>query len=58
MTIRIDCLKSLASIETAKAMATDLRDLLAKGGFRLTKWLSNKKDVIQSIPRSDVLLLL
>ena len=48
-----DCLKSLANIEAAKAMATDLRDLLAKGGFRLTKWLSNKKDVIQSIPGSE-----
>ena len=31
----------------------DLRDLLGKGGFRLTKWLSNDKEVVKSIPETE-----
>ena len=48
-----DCLKSVATTDEAVKLAGDLRDLLAKGGFRLTKWLSNDKEVLKSIPESE-----
>ena len=35
-----DCLKSVQSEQDAVRLTGQLRDLLAKGGFRLTKWLS------------------
>ena len=45
-----DCLKSSKSEQAAIATAEELRLLLSKGGFRLTKWLSNSRKVIESIP--------
>ena len=45
-----DCLKSSKSEQAAIATAEELRALLSKGGFRLTKWLSNSRKVIESIP--------
>lgn len=36
-----DCLASVASEEEAVALYQDLRALCAKGGFNLTKWISN-----------------
>ena len=34
-------------------MASDLRELLARGGFRLTKWVSNSTLVVASMPESE-----
>ena len=34
-------------------MVDQLRSLLAKGGFHLTKWISNSREVIESVPESD-----
>ncbi|KAK3728345.1 hypothetical protein QZH41_002189 [Actinostola sp. cb2023] len=34
-------------------MVRDMTNLMAKGGFRLTKWLSNKKEVLQDIQASE-----
>lgn len=48
-----DCLKSVRNEERAMLLAEWLRRLLAKGGFRLTKWLSNSRKVIESIPESE-----
>ena len=48
-----DCLKSVQSEQDAVRLAGQLRDLLAKGGFRLTKWLSNSRRVIESVPVSE-----
>ena len=45
-----DCLKSVASERVAIQLAKELRELLAKGGFRLTKWMSNSSAVIATIP--------
>ena len=45
-----DCLKSVPSVETAKCLTSQLRELLAKGGFHLTKWASNSREVLASIP--------
>ena len=48
-----DCLKSVASEESATLLVKDLTELLSKGGFRLTKWLSNSRKVVESIPETE-----
>lgn len=48
-----DCLKSLASIEKAVQMANDLSDRCHEGGFHLTRWVSNSRDVLQAIPEKE-----
>jgi hypothetical protein len=48
-----DCLKSVATEQEATRLSEQLRKLLSKGGFRLTKWLSNSPSVLQSIPESE-----
>jgi hypothetical protein len=40
-----DCLKSVT---------TDEKAILALGGFRLTKWLSNSREVLRSIPDTEL----
>ena len=48
-----DLMKSVPSPETALKLSTQLRELLKKGGFRLTKWLSNDRDVLVEIPECE-----
>ena len=48
-----DCLKSVQIEQDALRLNGQLRDLLAKGGFRLTKWLPNSRRVIKSVPTSE-----
>ncbi|XP_078384177.1 uncharacterized protein LOC144666660 [Oculina patagonica] len=48
-----DLMKSVSSPETAIKLSTQLRELLKKGGFRLTKWLSNDRDVLVEIPECE-----
>ena len=48
-----DCLKSFQTEARAVKMVTDLPSLLARGGFRLCKWLCNRKQVLQAIPESE-----
>ena len=43
-----DCLKSVYSAEKAIRMSDKLSQLLKKGGFNLTKWLSNNDRVISN----------
>ena len=43
-----DCLKSVYSAEKAIRMSGELSRLLKKGGFNLTKWLSNSDRVISN----------
>ena len=45
-----DLLKSFADAERAVDLSGQLRDLLAKGGFQLTKWISNCRDVLSAFP--------
>ena len=47
-----DCLKSVRE-EEAIILAKKLRELLAREGFNLTKWLSNSKKFIKSLPESE-----
>lgn len=45
-----DCLVSTASEEEAVALHQDLVSICSKGGFKLTKWMSNRRPVIATIP--------
>ncbi|XP_063968368.1 uncharacterized protein LOC129265564 [Lytechinus pictus] len=48
-----DCLKSVASKEDGRRLVSQLRELLQRGGFRLTKWVSNDIDVLSDLPQSE-----
>ena len=48
-----DCLKSLVNETKAISMVGQLCTLLKRGGFHLTKWLSNCREVLATIPTSD-----
>ena len=48
-----DCLKSVSNEENAVDLAKQLRELLARGGFKLTKWLSNSRKVVEAFPESE-----
>ena len=48
-----DCLKSVRSAPEAIPLIGELRELLSKGGFRLTKWISNSRKVIESVAESE-----
>ncbi len=48
-----DLLKSLPNEKEAIQVASDLMELLRRGGFRLTKWISSSKKVLASIPKSE-----
>jgi len=47
-----DCLKSVTSTDEAMQLVDQLPALLRRGGFRLTKWLSNRREVLASVPKS------
>ena len=48
-----DCLKSVQSNEVTSKLRDDLCALLSRGGFQLTKWLCNRREVLETIPNSD-----
>ena len=48
-----DCLCSASSITEVIKVAKQLPALLRYKGFRLTKWLSNNEQVLQSIPATE-----
>jgi len=48
-----DCLKSIKGETKAISLVSELRALLSKGGFWLTKWISNSRKVIESVPTSE-----
>ncbi|XP_028415393.1 uncharacterized protein LOC114538415 [Dendronephthya gigantea] len=48
-----DCLKSVRDEEEAIKLSKELRELLSLGGFNLTKWLSNSRKVIESLPEAE-----
>lgn len=48
-----DCLKSSESVKKAVELVRDLSDLCHKGGFHLTQWISNSRDVLQAIPEKE-----
>lgn len=44
-----DCLKSIETEAQAQRLVKDLTDLCRAGGFKLHKWVSNSRDVLQTI---------
>ena len=48
-----DSLKSVATVPEASKLANQLVQLLVKGGFHLTKWISNSREVLEEIPFSE-----
>ena len=48
-----DCLKSVQTPHFAVRLVQELTELLKKGGFRLTKWVSNSREVVESIPEKE-----
>ena len=46
-----DCLLSVPTREMGIKIVKDLSSLLSKAGFRLTKWISNNQEVIDTIPK-------
>ena len=48
-----DCLKSLPMKEEAVNLVEELPVLLSRGGFRLTKWLSNEREVLSHMPDNE-----
>ena len=49
-----DLLASKQSSDEATGLAKDLIGVLATGGFRLTKWMSNSREVLTAIPSSEL----
>ncbi|XP_067275485.1 uncharacterized protein [Pseudorasbora parva] len=45
-----DCLKSVATEEKAVALVREVMKLCSSGGFHLTKWVSNSRALLGSIP--------
>ena len=48
-----DLMKSVDAPEKAIELSCQLRELLRRGGFKLTKWLSNDRKVLAAIPESE-----
>ena len=46
-------MKSTDSTQKAINLVGQFRELLSRGGFLLTKWYSNKREVIAAIPESE-----
>ena len=48
-----DCLKSIPTVQAACLLVQQLTELLRRGGFRLTKWISNNREVLETIPEKE-----
>ena len=46
-------LKSVPSVEQAKELIKNTKSLCQKGGFRLHKFTSNSREVLNSVPEED-----
>lgn len=48
-----DCLRSMTSDEEAISLCKELQDVCTQGGFRFSKWISNSRAVLMSIPENE-----
>ena len=48
-----DFVKSVDNEDKAVKLVMSIKKILAEGGFRLTKWLSNSKVVLAAVPEDD-----
>ena len=49
-----DFLRSFETNSEALLVSKELKDLLQHGGFRLTKFISNSQEVLESLPETDI----
>ncbi|XP_038064667.1 uncharacterized protein LOC119745243 [Patiria miniata] len=49
----VDCLCSTPTVSKAGQLVKGLTETCSKGGFHLTKWVSNKKEVLENIPKDE-----
>lgn len=49
-----DFLKSVNDVTTASLIQQEMTSLLARGGFRLTKWSSSSREVLSQIPSHEL----
>ena len=47
-----DLLKSVKTVQEGKVLCLELISILQKGGFKLTKFLSNSKELLELLPES------
>ena len=45
-----DFLKSVSAEQETKSVMLDIIELYSRGGFKLTKWISNSQEVIEAVP--------
>ena len=45
--------KSVRTVSEASSLADEVTCLLSEAGFRLTKWMSNSREVLSKIPDAD-----
>ena len=48
-----DCLKSVRSVGNAVEVVHQPREILSRGGIRLTKWSCNRSEVLDTIPQDE-----
>ena len=48
-----DLLKSFPDIQHAITVSKQLQQLLLNGGFHLTKWISNSREVVSAFPEDE-----
>ena len=48
-----ECLASSPSVKEAERLLKEVSELLMKGGFNITKWVSNSREVIKTVSKSD-----
>ncbi|XP_072021165.1 uncharacterized protein [Amphiura filiformis] len=48
-----DCLRSVPTESEAVSLVKDLQEVCRSGGFRLTKWLSNSREVLKTVPPAE-----
>ena len=48
-----DCLKSVHNEEQATCLVQELKAVCTTGGFKLTKWTSNSRSVLASVPAEE-----
>ena len=49
-----DCIASVENVEIARKVIAELTLATSKGGFKLRKWLSNRKEVLTEVPAEDL----
>ncbi|XP_066270881.1 uncharacterized protein [Branchiostoma lanceolatum] len=49
-----DLLKAMPTEKQGQCFANEMREACATGGFRLTKWVSNSREVLKTVPTAEM----